>query len=369
MKTLIYICLFFTLSLHAQNNGNNEDFLIVIHPEGDPGPDMKQSIYSYKFINNVYAGREKLLTVTGKKDGKDYIRLDGGENTIYKNRYLISGIGNIIDLKEKKVLHDGSARLVYCANDSIVFYTNDIFKGKFYSYFDLKTNTYSEIKNLTFKPIPGQDVEFDRTKSPYKLLYYPPNKPKVVLMEDAGHGGVSTTHKLGGIPIYWLDNDIFIFPNIKVSNLEGALVKYNLQTRSAKEIGTFNSSSSLSSNFKFIKTKTPLVEFYFKDKLYLINPAKETMLPTNYKECDAGFSIELSPKPTGRGVWFKGKEIGRNHFEPKNFKSCANYAAIVKELVMGDESYQQGLGVYNAVTNKWENVDAEDVLSLVGWIK
>lgn len=367
MKTLIYIFFFFALSIQAQSN--SEEFLIVVHPEGEPGPEMKQSIYSYKFINNVYAGREKLLTVNGKKDGKDYIRLDGGDNTIYKDRYLITGIGNIIDLKEKKVLHDGSAKLVYCSNDSIVFYTDDIFKGKFFSYFDLKTNTYSEIKKLTFKPIPGQDVEFDRTKSPYKLLYYPANKQKIVLMEDAGHGGVSTTHKLGGIPIYWLDNDNFIFPNIKVSNLEGVLVKYNLQTRTGKEIGTFNSSSALSSNFKLTKTKNSLVEFYFKDKLYLINPAKETMLPTNYKECDGGFSIEVAAKPTGRGVWFKGKEIGRNHFETRNFKSSSNYAAIVKELVMGDESYQQGIGVYNTTNNKWENVDAEDVLSLVGWIK
>jgi hypothetical protein len=36
---------------------------------------------------------------------------------------------------------------------------------------------------------------------------------------------------------------------------------------------------------------------------------------------------------------------------------------------MGDEAYQQGLAVYNIVKNKWENIDAEEVASLVGWIK
>jgi len=38
-------------------------------------------------------------------------------------------------------------------------------------------------------------VEFDKRSSPYKLEYFPVNKPKVVLFEDAGHGGVTTSGK------------------------------------------------------------------------------------------------------------------------------------------------------------------------------
>jgi hypothetical protein len=68
-------------------------------------------------------------------------------------------------------------------------------------------------------------------------------------------------------------------------------------------------------------------------------------------------------------VFLKGKEIGKIHFALNNFKSSAHYAAIVKEIVMGDESYQQGLAVYNTYSSKWENIDAEEVASLVGWVK
>ena len=84
---------------------------------------------------------------------------------------------------------------------------------------------------------------------------------------------------------------------------------------------------------------------------------------------DNNFSVEVLPKSTGRAIFYKGKETGKNHFDLKNFKASANYAAIVKEIVMGDESYQQGLAVYNVAKGKWENIDAEDVASLVGWIK
>lgn len=351
----------------AQNNAGES--LIVIHYDEGNKANLGQLIYRYNFVNNVYAGREQIMAVAGKKNSKDYIRCDVGQNTLYKDRYLISGIGNVIDLKEKKVLYDGSAKLVRCSNDSIIFFTNDIFKGKFYSYFNLKTNTYSEIKSLTFKAIVGQDVEFDRTKSPYKLLYYPQNKPKVVLMEDAGHGGVSSKAPKADIPIYWVDQNTFIFPNIKITDLEGSIVKYNLETKTSKVIGTFNSTANVPATYQLVNSVDCYIEFYFKNKLYCINPAKETMLLSNYKEIDKNFSVEVEPKSTGRAVYYKGKEIGRNHFDMKNFKTSSNYAALVKEIIMGDESYQQGMSVYNVTKAKWETIDGEEVVALVGWIK
>lgn len=366
MKFILHIILFYSVLGFAQNN-SSESLIVVHYDEGNKAK-LGQLIYRYNFVNNVYAGREQIMSIEGRKDGKDYVRCDVGENKLYKDRYLISGIGNVIDLQDKKVLHDGKAKLVRCSNDSIIFYTNDIFKGKFYSYFDLKTNTYSEIKSLTFKAIIGQDVEFDRTKSPYKLLYYPQNKPKVVLFEDAGHGGISSKDKKADIPIYWLDNNTFIFPNIKITDLEGSIVKYNIATKTSKVIGTFNSTANVPATYQLESSVDCYIEFYFKNKLYCINPAKETMLLSNYKEIDKNFSVEVEPKSTGRAIFYKGKEIGRNHFEIKNFKVSPNYAVLVKEVVMGDESYQQGMTVYNVYNAKWEAIDGEDVVSLVGWI-
>ena len=367
LKFLLHIILFCSVWSIAQTNTGES--LIVVHYDQANKVGLGQLIYRYNFVNNVYAGREQVLSVIGRKDGKDYVRCDVGTNTLYKDRYLISGIGNIIDLKEKKVVYDGTGKLVKCSNDSIIFYINDIFKGKYYAYFDLNTNKYSEIKNLTFKPVIGQDVEFDRTKSPYKLLYYPENKPKVVLLDDAGHGGVSSKDKKADIPIYWVDNNTFIFPNIKITDLEGSIVKYNIANKTSKVIGTFNSTANVPATYQLVNSVDCYIEFYFKNKLYCINPAKETMLMSNYKEIDKNFSVEVEPNPKGRAVYFKGKDIGRYHFDLKNFKASPNYAVLVKEIIMGDESYQQGMSVYNVANSKWESVDGEDVASLVGWIK
>lgn len=365
-----YTYIFLFLSIVGFSQATTDESLIVVHYDVDGKAELRQLIYRYNFVNHAYTGREQIMSVDGRKNNKDYVRCDKGENTLYKNRYLITGIGNVIDLQEKKVLHDGSSKLVRCSNDSIIFYTNDAFKGKYYSYFDLNTNTYSEIKSLTFKAILGQDVELDRTKVPYALYYYPQNKPRVVLMEDAGHGGVSANYNIGGIPIYWIDDNSFLFPNVKISNLEGSIVKYTISTNTMKEIGTFNSTANIPPSYKLVKGyANHIVEFYFKDKLYVINPLKETMLISNFTEIDSNFSTGTQLKSTGRDIYFKGKEIGKNHFELPNFKTSANYAAIVKEVRMGEESYQQGLAVYIVAKNKWENIEAEDAAAIVGWIK
>lgn len=367
LNYLLYI--FLCVSVFGFSQANTGESLIVVHYDESNKANLGQLIYRYNFVNNVYAGREQIISVNGRKDNKDYIRCDKGENTLYQNRYLISAIGNVIDLKEKKVLYDGSAKLVRCSNDSVIFYVNDIFKGKYYSFFDLTTHIYSEIKSLTFRAIPGQDVEFDQSKSPYKLEYFPEGKPKVLLMADAGHGGVTSMGKKADIPIYWINHNTFLFPNIKITDLEGTIVKYDLLTKTAKVLGTFNSTQKVPATYKLNKGSNGLIEFYFKEKLFLINPVKETMLQSNFQEVDANFSIEVEAKSTGRSVYYKGKDIGKNHFQLYNFKSSTNYAAIVKEIVMGDESYQQGMSVFNISKMKWESIDAEEVANLVGWIK
>ncbi len=136
--------------------------LIVIHYDPASKGEFKQLVYSYRFLNGHYQGREELMSFKGRvmdgKKEKDYIRTDLGTNILYKNRYLITGIGNIIDLKEKKVLFDQKANLVRCSNDSAIYYTNDAFKGKYYSVYNFTTKTYTEVKALLFKAVPGQDT-------------------------------------------------------------------------------------------------------------------------------------------------------------------------------------------------------------------
>lgn len=368
LKLLKFVILFFAFSGFAQTKLSES--LIAVHYEAETTNDLKQVIYKYNFVNHVYAGKEAIMTINGNKEGKEYLRFDEGGNTLYQNRYLISPKGCILDLQEKKVLHDAPAKLVKCTNDSVIFFINDIFSGAYYSYYNLKEKKYADISNANYKPLVGQNVEIDQQKSPYKLVYYAKGKEKQILMDDAGHGGVTANGNKAEVPIYWINDDSFLFPNIKITDLEGSIVKYTLSTKTQKIIGTFNSITKMPTSFHFETKKNNLVEFMFKDKLYLIHPIKESMLISFYKDMENDFSVSVDLKPgVGRLIYHKGVEVGKNSFELNNFKASENYASIICNIKMGESAKKRTLSVYSIFKNKWESIYTDHIVSIEGWIK
>jgi hypothetical protein len=366
MKKFLSLIFIFSITICIAQN-NQKQSLYVVHVDAGGKGQFKQKIYSYHFLNGSFTGREETITVDGKKEGKDYIRTDRGSNLIYNNRYLITGIGNIIDLKDKRVLFDGKAGLVRCSNDSAIFYTNDVFKGKFYSVYDFKTQQYKEVKDLLFKPRAGRDVEFDKTVSPFKLLYYPQGKPKVVLTTDAGYGqqGTKETYTPDP-PIYWIDNDNFIYVYFNKDNTEITINKVNVDSKTSTVIGKTMVTKETTAA---VLTRVNAGQLILRigNKLYFIDINAGAVTPMDYSRPDHGFSYECKADNKGRMVKLEGKDLGKHHFETRNFSAGDNIACFVKELIIGTDSYQQGLMSWNATKKTWESVDADEVLVLLGW--
>ena len=342
--------------------------LVVVHMDPSGKSQFKQRIFSYKFLNGSFVGTEELLSVAGRKEGKDYIRTDIGRNTIYKNRYLITGIGNIIDLVEKKVLVDGRAQLIKCENDSAVFYTNDIFKGKFYSVYDFKKQEYGGVKDLLFKPRLGKDVEFDKTVTPFKINYYPQGGAKVTVCEDAGYGQAGT--KGGHVPdppIYWLDNNTFIYPKFNKENTEVSFYKVDITLKESMLLGRVAITPE-TAPADIYKSADQQLLMSLGSRQILIDVNGKAVTDLQFLNRGHGFSHECKAGPNGRAVHWKGQEIGRLYFNPLNFAADKNCVALVKEINVGVESYQQGIAVWNTEQKTWAAVDADEILRVVGWV-
>jgi hypothetical protein len=82
------------------------------------------------FTGGVAGAPENVMDIVTKQasDRVPRIRFDLGPNQVYRNRWVITAYGNVIDLQEKKVLVDQHDRFVRASGDSLVFYTNDITK-------------------------------------------------------------------------------------------------------------------------------------------------------------------------------------------------------------------------------------------------
>jgi hypothetical protein len=342
--------------------------LIVVHVDPMSRGEFKQKIYSYHFVNGDYTGREELMVVSGKKEGKDYIRTDLGSNTLYKDRYLITGIGNILDLKEKKILFDGRAQLVRCSNDSAIYYTNDAFKGKYYSVYNFKTSQYGEVKNLLFKAKPGQDVEFDKSTVPMRIYLYPQNKPKVLLVSDAGYGQSGTAE--GRVPdpaMWWLDNSSFVYANFNRDNSEISFFKVDADRKTSSLVGKAAiKPEKKAATLEKLDGKAAVMTLGTKQ--ILIDAAANSVSDQVFSKPVNGFSYEIKTNSYGHIVKQNEKEIGKFHFQFKNFKTEKNIAAMVKEIIVGEDSYQQGIGVWNNGKQTWGRIDSEDVLTLAGFI-
>ena len=209
-KQLMGLLFLFSQTLTAQTNEGKFSVLVAEYEENS-NINLNQAVVRYDFEKGEMVRKEKLISVSTKKRGskEDYVRFDLATNTLYKNRYVVAGNGPIVDIQTGKVVMEEKAQLVKCANDSIVFYTNDIFKGKYYSFYNTLTNTYQKIENLSYKPLLGQDIEVDYSSTPFKIYYYPIGAEKKLLIDNAGF---VKKDKLK-IPTYWLDNDNFIYPN------------------------------------------------------------------------------------------------------------------------------------------------------------
>lgn len=363
---LVVIAAEFSFSLKAQDN--SKFALIAIHYDPASKTEFKQLVYAYHFVNGHYTGREELLSFKGRVNNQDYIRTDKGNNFIYQNRYMITGMGHIVDLRDKKILHDQKTNLVKCSNDSAIYYTNDAFKGKFYSVYNFTTKQYGEVKKLTFKAIAGQDVEFDKTNSPYAINLYPPNKPKVVLTTDAGFGQTLSDNKKPDPSLIWLDNSNFVYAKFNKENTQVEFVKLNIDSKSSTVIGkgVIRPQSELAT---MTKLSNDQLLYVIGEKQFTIDLTKNVVTEILFTIPQNGFTAECMKKGYGRLIKLNDKEIGKNHFQLKNFKTENNIAAIVKELVIGTDSYQQGMSVWNNSKPGWESVDCEDVVALIGWIK
>lgn len=364
----ILILIFFFVSGVYTAQKNVKQSLYVVHVESSGKSQFRQKIFAYHFLNGSFIGRDEVISFDGKKEGKDYIRTDRGDNQIYANRYLITGIGNIIDLKDKKILFDGKAGLLRCSNDSAIFYTNDVFKGKFYSVYDFKNKEYKEVKDLLFKPKLGSDVEFDKSTSPFKINYYPQGKPKVILSADAGYGqqGTKESNYVPDPPLYWMDNVNFIYLYFNKENTEITVTKMNVETKAFSVIGKLAITKEINPS-SLSKVSAEQLVLRIGNKQALVDLKTPTVTVMDQSRPDLGFSYEFKTDPKGRIVKLNGKDVGKFHFETKNFIAGDNIAAFVKELRIGMDSYQQGIMVWNFTKQAWEAVDADEVLTFAGW--
>lgn len=346
--------------------------LLVAEYDVKAGQNFMQHLMAYHFLDGKYQAKDKIVSVSGRKDGANYIRFDLGQNKIYRNRYVITGIGNVIDIKEKKVLLDKKDQFLKGKGDSLIFYTNDIFKGRYFSYLDLKTGEYREIHDLLFDALEGQDIEVDQSSRQFKIWLYPVGKDRQLLVNDAGYGedASARTDKSVRVPFVWLNDQQFLYPNYSQSRNYCTIYKVDIPTRRSEAVGSIEQIPSTPFNSYFYKDSQGNWVYVCGKGNFVVDHKKKKLNQILMEDLGNGFTADLKEIPgSGRTFHYQGSAIGKQYCDHRRARTFSNLIAVPFDLLVNGERYPQGVILWDSESKTWREINTLDVAALVGFVE
>lgn len=360
------------ISFGAMDTSGRKRYLVLAEYDSQAAVNHIVHIVRIPFTDGIPGPREKVMDIVTQQAGDKTprVRFDLGRNQIYRNRYVITAYGQVIDLKDKKVLVDTHDQLVKASGDSIVFYTNDIFRGKFYSVLDLRTGTFAKVTNVTYNPLPGEDVEPDCSARNFKIWYYPASKPKVEVVKDAGYGEDVSLIPNGKprLPMHWTDSDHFVYPYFNATHDVVTLYSVNYITHEQKKIGIIDQLPENRRYTEFITDPAGHLIYSCSRGYFRIDLNRNTVEEMTTFHPGYDFEIALEETPgKGNEVKHKGQSIGYYFCTPQLAVATENGIAFPFEMVMEKERYLQGAAYWSKETGKWKTAGDSDLSAIVGW--
>jgi hypothetical protein len=347
-------------------------FLILAEYDVAAASNHTVHIVRIPFTDGIPGPREKVMDVITQQSGDKVprVRFDLGRNQIYRNRYIITAYGQVVDIIDKKVLVDTHDQFVKASGDSIVIYTNDIFRGQFYSVLDLKTGTYAKVSSPSYNPLPGEDVEPDCSQRNFRIWYYPPSKPKEEIVKDAGYGEDVSLIPNGKprLPMQWIDNVSFVYPYYNSAHDVVTIYKVNYLTREQKKIGIIDQLPENRHYTEFMSDPEGNLVYNCARGYFRIDLKREVVEEMTFFRIGNGFEIAMEETPAkGNEIKHNGTSIGHYFCTPKLAVATEGGIAFPFEIVMENERYLQGAAYWSAETSKWKTTGDSDLCSVVGW--
>lgn len=375
MRLVSYSFLIFILFLFvAFQLPQNRLSLLIAEYDDNAAVNHLQHLVNYVFVDGAMVTRETIVSLPTQKAGikGNYVRFDLGKNRIYRNRYVITGIGNVIDIKTKKLLVEERGDFVAFSGDSIIFHTNDIFKGKYYSVLNLKTEKFGKVENANYNPLPRPDVEVDETTKPFGISAYYVNGKQEILVKDAGYGEAQPL--LGDdvkrtFQIFWLDNTSFLYANFSKNQQTATIYKVHLN-KTIEKMAEITEIPATAQNAAFEFSSSGNVIYSCGKGRLEIDMKKKIATKLLFESIGNDFFVEADENPKyGRSIKYETLEAGKKWCRLDNAKTTEGFAAFQNDIVMGPDRYPQGVVVWNTITKKWTTLDVTSLSDIIGWVE
>ena len=347
-------------------------------------------LVSYNFENGQLQSKDTILGAeTFKKDTKGrfnrYVRFEFGGNFIYTKRYVVSGTGNVIDIKEKKLVIEEGDNFIAAHGDTMIFHRANIFTGTGYLVLNLKTGEYRflnhEERNRDkigrSSPDQAHYLSIDRSKIPYKICLHDTKGQKKSLVGDAGHGpNITGGSQFPTIETHWLTNTTFLYTVHKLGGIDStqfdSVSRFYSKFYSTVTLHHFDITSNNDTDFYRLDSvrQGDVNDRFFKDDIgqliyrtssydyHRVDTVQKRLLPYPLYELGNGFSFENKPGSEGNRIFHQGKEIG----------IVRPFSRVLGKGIIAFEEGENPINVWSEQTQRWSKINIPWISSLVGWV-
>jgi hypothetical protein len=377
--TFFVLLFIFKLSF-SQDSGSKT--LLIGEFFTDKNDEQYQYLIGLKFSNGRLLKRDTISygPTFKKKNGdfESFFRIDF-KNTIYSNRYLITFGGMVVDLKLRKILKEEDGDLIKSTNDTLTFFTENLFRGVYYTFLDLKTGNVSkkEIKNYKRDfsdnikaPSGNREVYVDYSELPYRIFLITKGK-KELLVSNAGYATpLKSTGSFPLVPIHWIDSARFLYVRFDMNRLKwnytGSVILYNTKSKSEQIIGFLGTVKEFIVNAKFFVTPENGLLLRSENNHYKIIADSPLVEKISKYQLPHLFSYAFfSNDDWKQKLYYHDEYIGEYHFLDTH--TTSNYLA----LGMRDKGTYTGadkIGIWNTFTKQWLIIHEPKLIDIIGWI-
>ena len=349
--------------------------------------DRTQDLLKYDFENGELVSTETIVSNPGGQ-----LRFNCEESRVYRNRYVITDFGDIVDITTRQFIHRGGSgsgytRLLDVVGDYVYIHKPQTDEYYYFNLANLETREMEDPGSWSLPGLLSPDGSMSVTSSERNegqiWLHYL-NGETELLGEGFYVEYSPLSSSLAGVPLLWLDNERVLTQRsngviviVTVDGSEVSVVNIDLSdfdfapsgSKGALRVSLYrNHNTEIIYNISLLGP-----EAKFRENRFVIDV--ETKSYSKYYDPEwiaLGHEFEYSTKDDHTLLRYKGNDIGQEqYFIARHARTTEGHLATISRET---PEYPTSIKAWSSATGKWTTMDFEFPIwitysAVIGWIE
>lgn len=349
--------------------------------------DRTQDLIKYDFENGELVATETIISNPGGQ-----LRFNCEESRVYRNRYVITDFGDIVDITTRQFIHwggngSGFTRLLEVEGDYVYIHQPSTDEYYYFNLANLETKEMEDPGSLSLPGLLSPNGSMSVTSigwSEGQIWLHYLNGEAEMLGEGFFVEYSPLASSMLGVPLFWLDSERVLTQKsngeIIIVTVDGSVVPVvnidlsQLDFAPAGMTGAARASIYRDFNDRIIYSIRLIgPEGKFCDNRFVIDVENESYSTYHPEWIPLGHEFEYSSKGDNTVLRYKGNEIGHEKcFNEGYERTIKGHIAITRQESC--DIYPTSIRVWSNANGNWTSMDFEFPIwitysSIIGWIE